>query len=114
MVILKPDLRVLAGGKKLPHIYPYEGKGTRLCLWKPRYKEWDWSMKLSQTYIPWTVEWLWYFEEWLQSGIWAGGGDHPSPRRLSRRPYSNKEPRRCSRIRLSTPSALITSTSSNE
>lgn len=65
MIVRGPDLHVLADGKKLPHVYPYEGKGVRLCLWKPRYGEWDWSMKLSETYLPWTVEWLWYFEDWL-------------------------------------------------
>jgi hypothetical protein len=77
MIVVEPDLRVLAGGRKLPHIYPFDGRGVYLCLWKPKYKEWDWSMRLSETYIPWTLRWLWYFEDWLQSDDWAGSGEHP-------------------------------------
>lgn len=80
MTVRDPDLEMLAGGKKLPHVYPYKGKGVHLCLWRPRYKEWNWSMKLSQTYVPWTIEWLFYFEDWLQTGEWAGGGEHPVSR----------------------------------
>lgn len=81
VIVREPDLLVLAAGKKLPHIYPYDGKGVHLCLWKPKFREWNWSMKLSETYVPWTVEWLWYFEDWLYSGVWAGGGDHPPAHR---------------------------------
>lgn len=80
MIVKSPDLHVLAAGRKLPHVYPYQGKGVHLCLWRPRYKEWKWSMKLSETYVPWTVEWLFYFEDWLYTGTWAGGGEHPTSR----------------------------------
>jgi hypothetical protein len=38
-------------------------------------------MKLNETYLPWTSEWLDYFEEWLVTDVWAGGGAHPEPRR---------------------------------
>jgi hypothetical protein len=81
MIIVAPDLYHLAGGRKVPHIYPYAGKGVRLCLWTPRLKEWNWHMKLSDTYIPWTLRWLWYFEDWLQSDDWVGGGTHPETTR---------------------------------
>ncbi|WP_258193290.1 hypothetical protein [Paraburkholderia sp. BL25I1N1] len=37
-------------------------------------------MKLADTHLAWTVEWLGYFEEWLVTGEWAGGGYHPTPR----------------------------------
>lgn len=84
MIVVAPNLKALASGKKLPHIYPFAGKGTRLCLWKPKNREWDPAMKLSETYIAWTLRWLWYFEDWLQSGEWAGEGEHPDS---SRRTY---------------------------
>lgn len=77
VIVVHPDLKVLAAGKTLPHIYPHKGKGTKLCLWLPDKREWHSSMKLSETFVPWTVQWLWYFEDWLHSGEWAGGGDHP-------------------------------------
>ncbi len=46
MVVVSPDLQALAGTRPLPHIYPYKGKGTKLCLWTPRYEEWMPAMKL--------------------------------------------------------------------
>lgn len=86
VIVVKPDLNILARGEKIPHIYPYRGQGTRLCLWWPKGREWVPQMKLSDTFILWTAEWLYYFELWLQSGEWSGGGEHPvvSPRRWAR------------------------------
>ena len=77
MFVLDPNLRALAAEEALPHIYPSKGPGTKLCLWWPKQREWLPQMKLSETYIPWTSEWLWYFEDWLATGIWSGGGEHP-------------------------------------
>lgn len=80
--VLAPDLQALAGDARLPHIYPHRGAGTKLCLWWPRRREWVPQLKLAETCLPWTAEWLWYFEDWLTTGVWAGGGEHPtSPRR---------------------------------
>ncbi|WP_231502518.1 hypothetical protein [Herbaspirillum sp. RV1423] len=78
MIVISPDLKELAGARQLPHTYTHDGKGTKLCLWRPRYGEWRPSMKLSETYVPWTAEWLLYFEHWLAIDEWAGGGEHPS------------------------------------
>ena len=77
MFVLDPNLRALAAEEALPHIYPSKGPGTKLCLWWPKQREWLPQMKLSETYIPWTSEWLWYFEDWLATAIWSGGGEHP-------------------------------------
>jgi hypothetical protein len=81
MMVLSPDLKKLANGRTLPHVYSSRGTGTQLCLWQPRYEEWDWSMKLTQTYVPWSVEWLFYYEHWLDTNEWLGGGEHPVLRR---------------------------------
>jgi hypothetical protein len=80
MFVLDPDLKTLANEEDLPHIYPSKGAGTKLCLWWPKQREWLPQMKLAETYIPWTSEWLWYFEDWLATGIWSGGGEHPPVR----------------------------------
>lgn len=77
MIVLDPDLKALAGNRRIPHTYQYGGKGTKLCLWLPRDKQWSPSMRFNETYLPWTAEWLDYFEEWLETGSWAGGGVHP-------------------------------------
>lgn len=80
VLVLAPDLKALANGDDLPHIYPHDGPGTKLCLWWPRQRDWLPQMKLTETCIPWTAEWLWYFEDWLSTRFWTGGGEHPQPR----------------------------------
>ena len=80
MLVLAPDLVLLSGGDRPPHIYPHRGPGTKLCLWWPKRREWIPQLKLAETYLPWTAEWLWYFEDWLTTRVWAGGGEHPQLR----------------------------------
>lgn len=81
MFVLSPNLATLANGAELPHIYPSDGVGTKLCLWWPKQREWIPQMKLVDTYIAWTAEWLWHFEDWLATEVWGGGGEHPQERR---------------------------------
>jgi hypothetical protein len=33
--------------------------------------------RIDQTIVPWAALWLFYFEEWLSSDQWKGGGEHP-------------------------------------
>ncbi|MCA1777684.1 MAG: hypothetical protein LC676_19355 [Loktanella sp.] len=73
--IVDPDLRLLAGRRDLPHIYH---NPDRLCLYLPGTGQWDASKRLDLTIIPWTHLWLIYFEEWLASNEWKGGGQHPT------------------------------------
>lgn len=87
--VMTPDLSCLAGNDPIPHIYRHTGRGVMLCLWWPKRREWAPQLKLTETFIPWTEEWLWYFEDWLNTRNWAGGGEHPEPSRKrwhSRRP----------------------------
>jgi hypothetical protein len=70
----KPNLIELADGRRLPHVY--QQHPTRLCLYFPN-GEWQAWMRLDQTVVPWTDLWLFYFEEWLASNLWKGGGLHP-------------------------------------
>lgn len=67
-------LTMLAGGRDLPHIYH---NPDRLCLYLPGTVQWDASKRLDLTIIPWTHLWLIYFEEWIVSDDWKGGGKHP-------------------------------------
>lgn len=73
--IKDPDLDILAKGREILHIYH---NPTRLCLYLPKEREWNSSLRLDQTIVPWTSLWLYYFEEWLASDEWKGGGVHPS------------------------------------
>jgi hypothetical protein len=80
-----PDLHALAGGRKLPHLYSDDP--PELCLFLPCAFEWGRHDRLDQTIVPWTGLWLFYFEEWLWSDDWKGGGMHPGDldSRLARR-----------------------------
>jgi hypothetical protein len=74
--VLKPNLTLLADGRRIPHLYSQEDH--RLCLYLPETNEWDHGKSLASTIVPWTILWLYYFEEWLLSNEWKGGGEHPS------------------------------------
>jgi hypothetical protein len=71
----RPDLKSLAGDRLIPHVY--EQSPPRLCLYLPRAYEWQPWMRIDQTLAPWATLWLFYFEEWLASNEWKGGGEHP-------------------------------------
>lgn len=70
------DLRALSGGREPPHLYH---DPDRLCLYLPGTGEWDRSQRLDQTIVPWSFLWLAYFENWLATDEWGGGGEHPDP-----------------------------------
>jgi hypothetical protein len=81
--VTAPDLETVALGRSLPHIYEHEAGCTRLCLYTPGAGEWHRGLWLTETIVPWAIEWLRYFELWLAEGEWCGGGQHPAvePRR---------------------------------
>jgi hypothetical protein len=85
---------VLACGRDLPHVYR---NPTRLCLYLPRTPEWQPWMRLDQTVVPWTSLWLFYFEDWLDSGEWKGGVMHPAdaPRTRRGRRLGLRQPIEC-------------------
>lgn len=60
-----------------PHKYNIDAKNkmVRICLY--RHSEFNSSKLLANTIIPWTVEWLYFYELWLATGEWLGGGEHP-------------------------------------
>jgi hypothetical protein len=66
-------------GATLPHTYR---EGT-LCLYSRG--EWNPSMSLVLTIVPWASEWLVNYEIWLATGDWYGGGDWPPRRRDPRK-----------------------------
>lgn len=86
--VVSPDLSTLAEGRDLPHVYH---DPIRLCLYLPGSGEWMGCMRVDQTFVPWTAMWLFYFEEWLASDEWKGGGEHP---RLDEEEDSNRHVRR--------------------
>ena len=57
-----------------PHNYHKDKKKqeVHLCLNMPH--EFNYSLRIVDTIIPWTQEWLFYYEIWLITGQWRGGG----------------------------------------
>jgi hypothetical protein len=53
----------------LPHVY----RDGSLCLHEAN--EWDGSMLIVNTIVPWTAEWLAHYELWKRSRRWYGDGD---------------------------------------
>ncbi|PMN91333.1 hypothetical protein [Enterovibrio norvegicus] len=76
--ILHPNLRELADGKRSPHEF-YSDSNTKPCVLFNRRGSNDWHAKMliAESIIPWTMEWLLYWELWLSTGEWLGGGVHP-------------------------------------
>lgn len=66
-IILDPPLVPDQNGL-LPHFYR-EGS---ICLHAAR--EWDGSMLIVETIIPWATEWLAHYELWKWRGQWYGDG----------------------------------------
>lgn len=75
----RPDVRILSpplkkhGDQAIPHVFSQD----KLCLFRFIYKEWNSSQKIAVTIIPWASLWLFFYEIWLATGEWHGGGEHP-------------------------------------
>lgn len=71
-----------------PHHYNLDMKNKRveMCLYYKR--DFTAQMLLSETVIPWAAEWLYFYESWLITGEWSGGGIHLEKRK--RRKYVPK------------------------
>lgn len=60
--------------ERLPHVYSED----RLCLYTPG-RDWNRSMSLAETIVPWAAEWLFNYELWRATGDWTGGGHRYAP-----------------------------------
>jgi hypothetical protein len=73
--VVSPSLRALAGPRKIPHLYCQ--RTIQLCLFAPWLREWQPHQRVSRTLVLWAKTWLYYFEDWLVTDDWQGGGLHP-------------------------------------
>jgi hypothetical protein len=75
VTVIEPQLQTRDGSGP-PHVFP----GNRLCLFRLKYGEWDPTMPIAETIVPWTSLWLLYYEIWLVTGKWCGSNqEHPAP-----------------------------------
>lgn len=58
----------------MPHVY----SANDLCLYIG--DEWNDTMIVADTLIPWTSEWRFFYETWHATGDRLGGGAHPDRR----------------------------------
>lgn len=56
----------------------YKRRLPKLCLTYWDKDKWNNSILLTDSYIPWAIEWTEFYEIWLLTGKWHGGGVHPS------------------------------------
>jgi len=67
--LLSPQLQEYDGNSP-PHLYSDSSKNPSLCVYYPKYNEWESTMLLSDTFIPWISTWLHTYEYWLITGKW--------------------------------------------
>lgn len=70
--VINETLKVAKNRTKLPHVYSHSEQ--KLCLYSPGKEEWNREKLIVSTIIPWTSDWLFYYELWLSNGKWLGGG----------------------------------------
>lgn len=80
--VVEPRLVDLARDRRIPHLYQQDP--ACLCLYRALYGEWSKEKLISRTLLLWAASWLFYFEDWLITGEWRGGGEHPPARRTRR------------------------------
>ena len=79
VLVVNPWLRGRSGkpADAIPHVYDNPGCPLLplLCLHHPPTDRFDPHRHLvSNTVIPWTIDWLACYEAWLATGKWVGGG----------------------------------------
>jgi len=69
--VLEPALTPREPDGRVPHTF----RPGRICL--HLHEEWDSTMYIHQTLVPWISLWLYYYEIWQATGEWLGGGHEP-------------------------------------
>lgn len=75
VAVVSPEL-TRRNGCRIPHMFA----DNELCLFRYKYFEWDSTMSIAETIVPWTSLWLLHSEIWLATGVWCGSKqEHPEP-----------------------------------
>lgn len=77
--VASPPLRLRRGDPEgaLPHVYWMSPTDPVLCLFDTDTDEWTPADLLSETTVPYAIDWLGCYEGWRATGAWTGGGRHP-------------------------------------
>lgn len=71
--ILRPPLRRRRPDQRVAHTYT----DAELCLFTGANGDWTPDMLIANTIVPWIHEWILFYESWLLTGEWRGGGVIP-------------------------------------
>jgi len=52
-----------------PHFYK---ESQTLCLYHPKNYHWTKEKLIAKDIVPWTAAWIYFYEIWLQKGVWYG------------------------------------------
>jgi len=83
IMVLVHDIVIHGELKSIPHIFFSESSKKKrylsLCLYRNKKNriEFTFGDDLRKTIIPWTQEWLYFYELFLITGQWYGNGEHP-------------------------------------
>jgi len=74
--LIDPPLKPREGARyeAIPHLMYCEDKPelSALCLFDPDGHEWEPTMLIADTTIPWAADWIKHYEFWHYDGIWRG------------------------------------------
>ncbi|WBX96036.1 hypothetical protein [Chryseobacterium gambrini] len=57
-----------------PHVYKLAD--NKLCLYNPKNFTWTKEKLIAKEILEWTAGWLYFYEVWLETGIWYGPEAH--------------------------------------
>ncbi|WP_295212547.1 hypothetical protein [uncultured Chryseobacterium sp.] len=57
-----------------PHVYKSED--NKLCLYHPKNFKWTKEKFIAKEILEWTAGWLYFYEVWLETGVWYGPEAH--------------------------------------
>ena len=88
-------VKIVAKEKKVPRVWitaptirphaPHRYGDKSLCLFYPGDGNWNRSSWIAETIVPWTAEWLLFYELWVETGKWWGPeAPHKGKKRYNR------------------------------
>ena len=84
--VVEPELTARSESEPVPHVYGQ----NEPCLFVPG--GWQGDRIIALTIIPGLSWWLMFYESWMVTGEWLGGGVHPSSRKrpIQERPSTHR------------------------
>ncbi len=68
---IDPEVKIISPNidESNPHFYR---SSKTLCLYRPDLFKWKKQFLISKYIVRWTAAWIYFYEVWLQTGVWYG------------------------------------------